>query len=558
MNLSVDHTAEFERVRDLPRRKLSHADAVEWSTFLTDIFALSPGVQLRPWQAMSIAEAVAQGGAWLALPVGTGKTLISALLPLAMQSQRAMLIVPGSLVQKTYADFASYAGVWRMSPNPMRVVTREKLQTEGGSSLLTQYAPDLIIIDESDMLAGTRSAARRIDRYVRSPKNNVRVVAMTGTPARKTIMGYWHVLAWCLGDGTPMPLVEHEARMWASAIDEHRQRRASPGALGATLRAAREWYRQRLTQTPGVVIVDEDSCDAPLTIRIRLAREDGVLDDAFAKFLIEQETPGGIPVSTPLSRWLLDGQLGLGLYSRWNPPPPEEWREARRASARFVRERCATTTHAARPLDTEAQVLRRYPENAIVKHWLAIKPTFAGKTETVWISRSALDSCHDWLREMRDAGGIGIVWCGSVEFGRALAKEAGLSYYGQRGLTASGMQLHTAPTDASLVSSWCSNLKGFNLQAWPRQLIAMPPQSAKWLEQIFGRSHRAGQDEHVIVDVLATSGGTVDAFDTAIGEAGGVRDRESMTQKVLRADIVRCEPHITPANEFRWARKEIE
>ena len=150
----------------------------------------------------------------------------------------------------------------------------------------------------------------------------------------------------------------------------------------------------------------------------------------------------------------------------------------------------------------------------------------------------------------------GIVWCGSVDFGRALAREAGLQYYGQRGQSESGGALHTAPVGESLVASGGANKKGCNLQAGPRQLITMPPQSAKWLEQIFGRSHRSGQNEHVIVDVLATSGGTLDAFEAAIAEAANVRATVSLTQKLLRADIVRARPRITAENEFRWATRK--
>lgn len=554
MTLSVVHSTEYERVRDLPRRTLTREYAIECATRLTPAYALRDGVALRPWQAVALEEAAACGGAWLALPVGTGKTLISALLPCAMRAERTLLIVPGSLVAKTASDFAIYRGVWR-THGPVRIETREKLATVGGATLLDAYAPDLLVLDEADDLSNARSAAaRRIDRYVRT--HDVRVVAMTGTPARKSIMNYWHLLAWTLGDAAPVPLVHDEAVTWALALDEHRQARPSPGPLGASLRAARAWYRSRLVSTPGVVVVDEDSCAAPLTVRVRLAREDPLLDTAFERFLVEQESPGGIPVSDPLSRWLLDGQLGLGLYTQWAPPPPDAWRDARRTVARFVRDRIDATTHAARPLDTEAQVLRAHPTHPAVVAWMREKPTFAGATETVWITRSALDSCHDWLRERAAEGVPGIVWTGSVAFGQTLAREAGLAYYGQRGQTGAGAQLHAAPVGVPLVASWGANKKGFNLQAWPRQLIAMPPQSAKWLEQIFGRSHRSGQREPVIVDVLATSGGTLDAFDAALAESTLVRDTVGLTQKVLRADIVRATPPRTPTNEYRWARKQ--
>jgi hypothetical protein len=86
----------------------------------------------------------------------------------------------------------------------------------------------------------------------------------------------------------------------------------------------------------------------------------------------------------------------------------------------------------------------------------------------------------------------------------------------------------------------------------------MPPQSAKYLEQVFGRSHRQGQTAPVVVDVLATSGGTFDAFDAAVAEAGFGRETIGTTQKILRADIQRDVPTLTKSNRFRWARKNRE
>lgn len=551
MTFAVAPTEEYARVAALPRRRACPEVAQQWADYFTAQLALRPGVALRRWQGLALAEAQQCGGAWLALPVGQGKTLISALLPTVLRSARSLLIVPGSLASKTFADYESYVRTWRLPASPIRIETREKLAVD--DTALTHYAPDLIVIDEADDLANIRaSVPRKIDRYVRA-NPHVRVVAMTATPARKSLLGYWHILAWCLGNGAPLPLTIEEARLWALALDDHRGRRPELGPLGGTLEEARAWYSRRLIETPGCLVVDEDSCDAPLRIRVRIADEDPILNEAFDRFLVEQENPGGIPVSTPLSRWLLDGQLGLGLYTRWNPPPPEEWRLARRAVARFVRERIDASTHTAHPIDTEAGVLRRYPSHPIVVKWREQKPLFAGETEAVWISRSALDYCLRWLRSLGRTPGI--VWSGSVDFGEALAREAGLAYYGPKGRTASGSYLHAAPRDRSLVCSWGANKKGQNLQPWSRQLITLPPQSAKWLEQIIGRSHRAGQQEPVIVDVLATSGGTLDLFETAISEAGYGRDTLALTQKILRADIERESPRLTSANELRWARK---
>jgi hypothetical protein len=548
---------DFERIANLPRRHLSQDDAAAWAAALTPILA-SPGssATLRPWQAYALAEAAENHGAWLALPVGAGKTLISYVLPRLMNARRPLLVLPASLREKTSADFASYVGVWR-APNPVpRRVSFTELAPESGAHLLRELRPDLIMIDEADDLSNSSSsAARRIDRYVLE-HDDCAVVAMTGTPSRKSIMGYWHLLGWALRERAPVPMNEGEALMWAAAIDEKGPRggrRPGPGPLGASLTSARAWYRERLAQTPGVVIVDGDSCTTPLTVRVRLAPEDPAIDAHYKRFLLEQENPDGIPVSDPLSRWRIDGQLGNGLYLRYRVPPPQEWRDARREVARFVRDRIAYSTSSSRPLDTEAQVLRRYADDPIVRSWRRIKPTFVPLTEPVWLSASTVRDVIAWLREDEAPG---IVWCGCVELANAIQAATRLSYYARQGKDQRGVGLHVAPPDRSLIASWNANKKGFNLQAWRRQLIVHPPQSAKWLEQIFGRSHRSGQDRPVTVDVLVTSGGVLDGFYTAIAEAGFARETIGLTQKILRATIVHARPVVTDSNKFRWARAD--
>jgi hypothetical protein len=306
-------------------------------------------------------------------------------------------------------------------------------------------------------------------------------------------------------------------------------------------------------------VVDEDSCDAPLTLTLRPAHEDKALDAHFERFLVEQEDPAGVPVSDPLSRWRLDAQLGSGVVLFPDPPPPAEWRDARRACARFVRETIDATERSSRPCFTERQVLSRYADAAPVARWLAVRDTFTWVSRAEWLSMSAVESAVAWLREIESEGERGIVWTGIVEFGEALARATRLPFFREKGRDArSGKWLHEADPTRSLVCSWHANKRGQNLQAWPRQLVCQPPQSAKYLEQIFGRPHRAGQREHVRVDLLMTSGGSYDAFASAISEARGIRARESLTQKILRADIRRVEPTPNASNRFRWATRGHE
>jgi hypothetical protein len=557
----VPHTVDFDRIAALPRRVPTQADAETWAEVMTAELRdrrAPRGTALRPWQAYALAEAAANDGAWLALPVGVGKFLISVLLPVVMHSAKWVLIVPASLRDQTWDEIAKCRGVWKLSPAPMQVLSREELALEKNIGLLARINPDLIVVDESDEMANAaRGTPLRIDRHVVAYPH-CRVVTMTGTPSRNSIMGYWHLVCWALRERAPVPMLHSEAVQWAAALDEKARdpsNRPRPGPLGRTIEAAREWYRLRLLETPGVLIVDGDSCVAPLTIRTRLARECSTLNAHYEAFAKRFENPGGIVVSDPLSRWMLDAQMGCGIYSYYDPPPPDLWRVGRRSSAKFVRDTIAHSQRGHHPLDTEGQVFRRHPDHPAVKGWLAVRDSYdpAKHTRVKWFSDATIKSALDWLAESDVPG---IVWCGSVEVGRAIAKAGRLMYFGRQGKADGGVGLHKAPVGRSLVASWQANKRGFNLQAWPRQLIVLPPQSAKWLEQIIGRSHRSGQDSHVFVDILLTSGGTIDAFEAAIAEAQFARGTVSLTQKILRAEIVRATPRITSLNKYRWASRQ--
>ena len=79
---SVLASAEFERVRDLPRRPpVDTSGAVE---ALTEYFRRPGGTQtLRPIQARALLEALEIGALVGIIGAGAGKTLVSALLPTA-------------------------------------------------------------------------------------------------------------------------------------------------------------------------------------------------------------------------------------------------------------------------------------------------------------------------------------------------------------------------------------------------------------------------------------------------------------------------------------------
>ena len=555
---AVRRTADFRRIEALPRRvvtrKLAESLVSKWTQRLA---VPGSGGILKPWQAMAFEELEAYRGALLGYPVGLGKTLISALAPVVLGSKRAVLIIPAALKEKTYSDFAALRGKWRLpSPFP-RILTREELQTETNALLLWQIKPDLITVDEADDLANSEaSVPTRISRYRTEAGEDCVVLAMTGSLARKSIMGYWHLLLLCLGSAAPVPLDRTEAKDWAKAIDEGiRGQRPHPGPLGATVEEARAWFASRTAETPGVILVDEDSCSAPLDVRVRIAPEDKILDGYYKTFLTEFTNPDGFDVTDPLSRFRMDQQMGgAGMYLLMDPPPPKPWADARRTFAKFVRAAILHSRNSSNPIETEAQVVRRYRARPEVTNWIRIEPTFTPHTRPVWLTESLLEAAEAWLAES-DAPGV--VWYGVVEFGDALMRRTGLPRFGPGGKDQQGRGLHVAPP-GNVIVSWNANKRGFNLQRFKRMLIMQPPSSAKYLEQIIGRSHRQLQFDRVAVDLMAGSGGALDAIASSIREAEYVRDTLRMTQKVLRANVGWGIPAFTKSNRFRWARRSNE
>lgn len=496
----------------------------------------------------------------------THNTVLSYLLGHALGGKRVLLILPANLIKsgKTAADFRSYIGQW-VTPNPPPwCVSREWLALDANANYLEQFQPDVIVIDESDELANFDSAtAQRLDRYIMArTREQCAVFCMSGTPSRNSIMAYWHLLRWCLRGNAPVPRTRGEASKWAQAVDQIKtaddMTRMGPGPLGFNRASAVRWFRERLQQTPGVVIIDGDSAgDIPLTIRQRTANECPKLDAAFADFMVKQEDPDGMTCADPLGRWRLDGFLGCGLFPRYRlPGPPPEWLARRRERGRAFAALCRTVIQSTRshrdPADTERQVRKRYPGHPVIAAWDEIKDDPYPK-EVVWLSSATLDTAAAWLAE---ADTPGIIWCGSVEFARELARRMRLPYYGREGRDQNGNGLHAAPPGKSFIASWNANKKGFNLQPWRRHAVFVPPSSAKWLEQLFGRAHRAGQSEPVTFDLFMTSGGRFDAFESSIEEARFARDSVGPRQKILRAKIVRVRALTTGRSKYRWARAE--
>ena len=536
---SVGHSPDLARILALPRRRLDSAHAAWLAERLTPKLAKRPGVFLRPWQAQALYEIATCRGAFLGMPVGLGKTLLSLLTPFVLGSKRPWLIIPGGQRDKTARDFRALMADW-VVPNPPPVVhSFEELHNVDAVDLLEAEAPDSIFIDEGDKLRSWDIAVtNRIGRY-RNQNQDCPIIVATGTPGRNSIRDYSHLMVWALMGGAPVPIDPDELQAWADALDEKpRGMRNGLGALtqlgGGDLTSVRRAYHQRLAETPGVIIVDDTECDVPLTIRQVAAPVDPVLEGHFKVFRTLERTPDGWDTSDAFSKIRHANELGSGIYYRWNPRPPQYFIDSRRAFCTLVRNQIELTRDGVNPLDTTAAVTNAFRKHPVVTAWQEAKKRFIPSTEVVWLSGSVVYTAAQWLAQHP----TGLVMAEHVSVGEAIAEVAQLPYFGQGGKDRSGRSIehHTG----AAVLSLHANKRGRNLQHHHHEILVIGwPSAARDVEQFIGRVHRYGQTKPVLVEVLVTCRDTLEAFAKSEAEARFVQSTLGLTQKLLRAQIER-------------------
>lgn len=606
----VKDSPDFRRIRALPQRDIDPAECERLSDELTPLLTTARGkrngVRLKPLQALALHEFYTHRGAHLGLPVGEGKTLICALAPYIVGAKRAVLIVPASLVDKTWAEFAEYYRDWVTPSPPPQVLTYHDLQNDPG--ILDRIKPDLIMLDEADSARDQElSRAQRLGRYIgeckicssiiregrgKACKHLPMVITMTGTGTRFSINDFSHFLIWSLKDGAPIPLDPKQREKWSSAIDELKpgrfgvQKRMRPGVLlhlaeqvaiaksntkapkrskyaitkgttegewsmggGGDVALARAQFQLRLCRTPGVIIVDGTACDKPLTITHLVPPDDPDIDEMFETFR-GGETPAGEVLTDKLAEYRFENEAGCGGFHYFDPTPPEWWLVPRKLCFHFIRKVIIGSRSSARPLDTAGQVLRRYRKHPAVVGWREVQKKFKPKSKWQWVSGSVVYAAAEWAKQH-----TGLIFTRQRAVGEAIAEVTGLQYYGAKGKNADGQAIEKADPTKGAVLSFDANLRGRNLQGWNKMLILGCPQAATQLEQWLGREHRYGQKRSVWAYIMMTSGASEYAFEMAEKEAAFVYATQKQKQKILRAKVKRLGGF--PSDSSRWVKKEL-
>jgi hypothetical protein len=553
----VSRSPEFARIRDLPRRTWLTSAAEALAGYMSEQLRL-PGslATLYPWQAIALYELWQRRGLYAPLPVGSGKTLISYLAPRILQAEHAVLLIPAKLREKTHRDFAALAKEWGQVCHFIESYERISIDY-AKPNWLEAYTPDLLICDEAHRLAHTHAACtRKVLRYLRA-RPACAFVALSGTAFGRSLQDSAHLIRAALADSAPVPRDLGTLREWSAALDVGipEASRTKPGALATLpgaegidpIERARTAYKKRILETPGVVALESDRPEASLFVRgWPFHRYNAETERLFGQMRDLWIRPDETYVGDALTFRRHTYEMSLGYWGRWDPWPPVEWRQARQAWYRAVREILVANRLG---IDSEGALVRtiertsRYPEaRAVLSAWRKLEPTFTITPIAVWFDDAPLRAVAERAERERM-----IVWSGSVPFAQALSRVSGMPYFGKQGVDERGTTIENAHTvtKGSIVASIASNGEGRNLQGkWARNLVVTWPSSGKIVEQLLGRTHRKGQKEsEVDCEIWMTCEEHWKSWKQSLEDATHMRDLGGVCAKLTYCDknVVRPE-----------------
>ena len=533
----VVNSAELQRILRLPRRKLTPDP--ELMEAMTNYFRVPGGtMELRWIQVAALYEAAVCNGLFGPIGVGHGKTLITLLMATAMDSRCTVLLLPAQLKKKTLREIDEvYAKHFKIPLARLRIHSYEELSRAATADLLDEHKPDLIVLDEAHKLKRPQSA--RTKRFLRYMQDNpgCRLVALSGTMTQRRLIEYAHLCELALGKGSPLPGSYREVVDWGGALDVEPPEPKRPGALKklcADGESAREGFRRRLVETPGVIATEDEGFDGTIVMKAtKLKLPDDV---KAAREQLRETWEIGSEVVTEATHFArVMKQLACGFFYRWDwgpDGPDEKWLETRREWGRALRYFLRYRSRAG--LDSPALVERALKRGEvsgdIVDVWTAwqkVKDRPEPETVPVWINDFMIRAAEKWA----DKNPKGIIWYEHRAFEDAF-RERGWPVY------ASGDDASTA-TEPVIVCSIKAQGTGKNMQAFHRNLILSMPSNGSTLEQLIGRTHRPGQlEDEVFLDWYAHTPEMVNACEKAIADAEYMQESMGQRQKLLLAEVV--------------------
>lgn len=539
---------EFRRIKELPRREFDAESVPD----LTPLFARPDGKwTLRPIQSFSLLEMERMRGAFLAVPVGKGKTLIGLLSARALRAERLVYVTRASLVDVIKnVEIPKYGEQFDLPLERLvAVISYDDLSSPKNPFLLHDLNPDAFFFDEANELRHLSSVkCSRVREYLKA-NPRTRIVVASGTFSSGRLRDWAHLAWWALRDQSPVPRPKFHNVLedWACALDAQAMDYVAPGKLlelcdhdhgtEDPTSMARHKFCCRLVASPGVVSLGESALDVGLEIEARYPEVPSVVEQALKEFR-ETWQFGEMIAADALGFYRIANQLAMGFYYEpvWSDGVPDRERlVARRQWAAFVRMWLA---HHKRPgIDSEWLLLQAIRDGRVkVDGWdyrfwqeweAALRRPKPGK-KTIWLSSFIRQDIQDWMQE----GDNGIVWY------RDQAIEEGLAPFLPVFGAGRGTELAQA-TRASypyLCASIKAHYKGQNLQPWNRNLV-VGMLGAEGFEQLLARTHREGQEEKVQATVYLHTEELRASFDKARATAKVIETTMGGQQKLNLAKV---------------------
>lgn len=453
-----------------------------------------------------------------AIGVGHGKTLICALLPEALRSRRALLLLPGSTLPATSALRATYGRL----PS-CRILTYEALQQPHNRYILRELRPDAIILDEAHAACGAGATRmKRINEYLRD-NEGTKVCALSGTLLNARVDRAARLALWVWRKDSPLPTTNRDALSLARVV-------AGEGSAQEIVRWCKayrclrsrllEGVRAQVEATPGAVFAAGLSVDCSITI--------STVEYTLSKAVLSA-------LDTLDKTWELEGaiyadamhvasvrrQLATGFYYRWEHAPRADWLGARREWAKAMRQYLQRP----RAYDSEglvtAALLRgeRLSDelNAAWPQWRALRELPPPNTEPVWLDKDLAARSAELARKQG-----ALLWCTHTAFGEA----SGLPVIGNK----------DNPQGGAAAVSVKAHGTGRNLQHYAHNVFPAPLTASKdagtW-EQVLGRTHRQGQQADEVTATVFTSSANADDWTASIAKAKEDRTASGAEQRLL-------------------------
>lgn len=566
MNTQVEHLfaskkkevkkSEAVRISELPIHFSKYVEKnIKTYEDITDKLKTKKGqMRLRPVQSEALQEATCAGGLIALIGCGHGKTLITLLLGRVMNKKKVLLFVPAALREKTKAEALIYREHFEFETP--QIISYQKLSRPSGLRILQEFKPDLIICDEAHYLKDMYSVrTKRLAKYlVEHPK--CAYVAMSGTLYNRSIGDVAHLADWALEEKSPFPRNQRDVEVFDAVLtgEANKYQYAAWEPMRKWGNDPRASMYKRICASRGVVVTVQAEVQSSLQIHTRRLKVPAELKDA-----IRQGFEEGPMVET-LSTLEIDfdfdavsasqhlwrdadafalramSQMNMGILYYWDWPngePDTEWLEYRRAWNRALNkilELDIPDFDSRYLIESGFSSLPQEVQDVFVTdhtQWLTVKERPVPPKKTVWVSRYLLDDVICWAKEQSSPY---IIWVDFVEFGKRVATELGIPYFG------GGSEV---PLQAvNCVMSIKSHATGKNLQAWSVNLIAHPLADATTCEQLIARTHRQGQESDTVHVHIYKHGIFGSASYRAYCRAKIIQETTGQPQRLIYADRI--------------------